>query len=121
MLLRFFWPTLVWTLFILVFTLIPGKALPSVSYAQIDKLVHFFFFAVLMILTSYSLQKVNDNKGLAINFLMIAFLYSITLGATIEVIQLVVPGRDFSFVDIFANCIGAGIGCLVFMLFRKKK
>ena len=121
MLIRFLWPTLVWTLFILILTLIPGSSLPSVSFFQIDKLVHIFFFSVLMILSSYSFNRLKGNRHFQLNYLLVAFLYCMCLGVLIEVLQLLVPGRDFSLADIIANMIGAAIGYLIYKVLQEQR
>jgi VanZ family protein len=103
-----------------VLTLIPGEDLPDVDFFQIDKVVHFFIFGVLMILSSYALKKTADIKGAPTNPLLRAALFSIGFGITIEFLQLFVPGRSFSVLDMLANSIGVGLGYLIFMLLKKR-
>lgn len=115
MFVRYLWPSVLWTLFILVLTLIPGESLPSVGLFQVDKLVHIFFFFVLMILSSYNLKQVYEHWPLSISSLLVSSVYSVGLGTGIEIAQRVVPGRNFSLLDILANCIGVGAGYFVFV------
>jgi len=121
MVFRFLWPSVLWSIFIFVLSLLPGEELPAVDIFQIDKLVHFFFFSVLMILTSYGIYKTSyfpkDSRHPAV----IGCAYSLTLGILIEIGQLYVPGRSFSYADMLANSIGAGIGYLFFVFLRKWK
>ncbi len=119
MLIRYLWPPIVWTLFILVLTLLPGRAIPNVGIFQIDKLVHIFFFSVLMVLLLYGLQKINEHRIFFVNLILIAIVYCIGLGIIIEILQLFVPGRDFSLLDIVADASGTGLGYLIFIFVRK--
>jgi VanZ family protein len=115
------WPAFAWSLIVLVLTLIPGEAVPDVGIFQIDKVVHFFIFGLLMILTCYGLHKVSALKGFPSNPLLTAGIYSIFFGMMIEIIQRYVPGRNFSIVDVIANTIGVGIGYLIFNFLKKRK
>jgi VanZ family protein len=121
MLIRYSWPGILWSLVVLVLTLIPGSAIPEVGISQVDKLVHFFIFGVLMILCSYGLKKTSDIKGAPLNPLLITGVYSICFGVMIEFIQKFVPGRSFSIADMLANSIGVGLGYLVFAWLKKRK
>jgi VanZ family protein len=121
MLIRYSWPAVAWSLVILILTLIPGRNIPNVGFFQIDKVVHFFIFGVLMILSSYGLTKVVDAKGNPVNPLLLTGLFSVGFGIMIEFLQLFVPGRSFSAADMLANSIGVGLGFLIFMLLKKWK
>jgi VanZ family protein len=121
MLIRYSWPAILWSLIVLVLTLIPGSAIPDVRIFQVDKLVHFFIFGVLMIFCSYALKKTADRKGIPLNPLLISGIYSVCFGVMIEFIQRFVPGRSFSIADMLANTIGVGLGYLVFVWLKKRK
>jgi VanZ family protein len=118
---KYSWPALLWSLIVLVLTLMPGQELPKVNFFQIDKLVHFLVFGIMMILSSYALQKTKDKTGKHANPLLIACLYSTGFGIMIEVLQRFVPGRNFSLADVLANSIGVGLGYLIFIFFKKRK
>ena len=117
---RYSWPALLWSLIILVLTLMPGRNLPKVDFFQVDKLVHFFLFGVLMVLSSYALKRAKALTGRPSKPTLIACIYSTIFGIMIEVLQLFVPGRSFSLADVLANSIGVGLGYLVFVLLKKK-
>jgi VanZ family protein len=120
MMLRYLWPAMLWSVVVLVLTLIPGEVVPDVDIVNIDKVVHFFIFGVLMIATAYGLLKTAAVKGYPAKPVLIATLYSISFGIAIEFIQRFVPGRSFSVFDMIANTIGVGIGYLVVMFVRKR-
>jgi VanZ family protein len=112
---------MVWSLIILVLSLVPGKELPEVHIFQVDKLVHFFFFSVLMVLTSYGIYKFNFLKKTILGPVLVGFIYSFGLGILIEILQQYVPGRSFSYADMLANSIGVGMGYVFFRIIRKWK
>jgi VanZ family protein len=122
MILRFLWPAILWTIIVLVLTLIPGRNLPDVRFFQFDKLVHIFIFAVMMLLTCYGLKKISEVKNRPVAPVRVAMIYSIIFGIGIEVIQQFVPGRSFSLADVLANCIGVALAYLIFnSVFKKRK
>ncbi len=117
---------IVWTLIILLLTILPGGYFPKVpSFMDLfspDKLVHFFIFGFLTILAimafgrQYSFQFLRSYKTL------IALIYSISLGAITELLQgLMNWGRQASIYDFIANTIGCFIGILIYNKVIKKK
>lgn len=117
---KYLWPAILWSLVILFITLTPGDKLPEVGIFQVDKLVHFFVFGLLMFLSSYGLFRVFQERNFTTNGVTVAAVYSIGLGLLVEVLQLFVPNRSFSVADVIANTIGAGIGYLVFRYYKRK-
>jgi VanZ family protein len=99
---KFMLPSLVWSITLLYVTLIPGKDVPSVTIS--DKVIHFGVFAGLIILTYYGLKK----EGISNPFIK-AILYSTTLAILTETLQLFIPGRNFSSLDLLANAAGVFI------------
>jgi VanZ family protein len=120
MLLKYLWPSIVWSLVILVITLTPGERLPEVGFFQVDKLVHFIVFGLLVFLTLYGSSKAVALKQGSINPILISLVYSIGLGILVEILQLFVPGRSFSLVDILANTIGTILGYYAFRYAKRK-
>src|SRR5690349_11411756 len=121
MILRFLWPAIVWSIVVLVLTLLPGEKLPEVPVFGIDKIVHFFIFGLLMILTAFGLYKISRQAGSIENPILISFIYSTLFGIAIEVIQQYVPNRSFSVYDIIANVIGVGLGSAVFNFWKRRQ
>lgn len=120
MLIRYTWPSVLWSIFILFLTLIPGQDLPEVKIFQVDKLAHCFVFAVLMVLSSYGLKRFSDIRGIPPNPVLLTTLYCIVFGVMIEVLQQLIPERRFSYGDMLANNVGVGLGYLGFIIIRKK-
>ena len=121
MMIRYLWPALLWSIIVLVLTLIPGDSLPEVDIFQVDKLVHFLIFGILMILSSYGLTKIKMKREMSINPHLMSGVYSIGFGIMIEFIQRFVPGRSFSIADMIANAIGVALGYFLFIILEKRK
>jgi VanZ family protein len=120
MLFKYFWPAILWSVVILVITLSPSEKLPDVGIFQVDKLVHFFVFGLLMFLIMFGAVKVWQDKNRDADIIRLSFAYSTGLGILVEILQLFVPSRSFSVVDIVANTIGTVIGYYVFRFARRK-
>jgi VanZ family protein len=118
---KFWLPAILWSITILILTLIPGDTLPDVPIFGIDKLVHFFIFGVLMIVSSYGIVRTSNTKGTLSKLLVITSLYSISFGIMVEILQRFVPGRSFSIPDMVANSIGVGLGYLIFKFMVRRK
>ena len=120
MILRYLWPAILWSVVVLILTLLPGEKLPDVPIFGIDKIVHFFIFGLLMILSAFGLYKISRQENSIQSPVLISLLYSVLFGIMIEVIQQYVPNRSFSVYDIIANVIGVGLGYLTFNIWRKR-
>jgi len=99
--------------------LIPGKSVPEVKIFQIDKLAHVFIFAVLMVLSLHGTFKYTKINSWGVNLFMLTGVTSMVFGLTIEIIQIVVPGRNFSLLDVVANTLGVGLGGIAFKLWGR--
>lgn len=121
MILRFLWPAILWSIIVLVLTLIPGENLPEVGIFQIDKLVHIFIFGMMMVLTSFGLKKLAGISGRPDYPGRVSAIYTLSFGIGVEVLQIFVPGRNFSLADVVANCIGVGLGYFIFSVGAKNK
>jgi len=69
-----------------------------------DKLNHFVAFFVLYVLLTFTFRKID---------IFHRFIISLTFGFFIEIIQYLLPNREFSLLDILANGIGIVLGILV--------
>lgn len=109
----------VWTIFILVVSLMPKEAMPKsnwMDFANFDKLSHLVSYAIFVFLWSKLLSvKVGRVKGARI-----AFYVSIALGVLMEFLQWQMnSGRYFEILDIIANIIGSIIGLTAFYKINK--
>jgi len=69
-----------------------------------DKANHFIAFMVLFMLLSFGYRHLNLIKKV-----MLLSLFAVQ----IEIVQYFIPCRSFSLLDIFADMVGIGIGCVV--------
>lgn len=82
---------------ILYFSLIPSQPIkPEIIY--FDKFQHFFAYLLLSFLT----YKTTKNK-------LLSFAIAGTYGLNIEIVQLFIPYRNFSFLDILMNYLGSAV------------
>ncbi len=114
LLLAIFWLTIITVLLV-----IPGSAFPSenwMSGIQLDKWVHIFLFALLVMLWVKGLWK---NYPTSFNYARLSFwvaTFAVIYGTCMEVVQYYfVPNRSFELNDIFADLIGSLIGYLIIM------
>ncbi len=81
-----------------------------------DKILHLFECAILGCLLAVALKKSQMSA-----YFVIAWVIGSFYGVTDEIHQSFVPGRDASFVDIIADCLGSFIGAKSSNLFIIKK
>lgn len=102
-----------WTGVIFYLCLSESTSLPNFNFEYKDKIIHFTFYFVFVLLWYRSNLKLN--KGVV--YLRNVFLLAILLGVLIEVMQkMFTKTRTFDWFDILANTIGA-FSCFVFIRF----
>jgi VanZ family protein len=113
-----------WALLILLLSLLPSKHIPEIEWwniISIDKLVHVFFYMVLVILLFIGFYKQYSFRFLRLNCIKTVLIIGITYGIAIEFIQsqLVYNGRFFELGDVAANVSGCFVGWGIFFLVYK--
>ncbi|MEA5519671.1 VanZ family protein [Limnoraphis robusta] len=117
-------------LFILFLTLFPFDFLTSVNFS-ITKLTHFFdhpsnsidFIGniFLFIPFGFGLTGWMYKKGLGKTVILVLVLFtSMAVSVTIEILQIFLPSRFSTYLDIFANSLGGLLGCLGAFRWREK-
>ncbi len=107
---------LAWTLMIVLALSVPGSGLPNVSVAHFDKVVHFFFFAVLAWAWMQALEAPINRRAL------IVLAAGITFAILTEVYQgALISGREADGLDALADSLGLTVSVLAFRLRRMKK
>lgn len=120
---RYYLPAIIWTLIILLLTLMPASDVPNTFMSRIphfDKLVHAGIFALFVILWYACIRKyfivkypADHNKYFhPIKALALIILIAILLGILIEITQKIWTSihRDFEWFDWVADIIGAFFG-----------
>jgi VanZ family protein len=100
-------PAVVWAAFIFVLSSLPD--LPSPPGGLTDKHGHVGMYGVLSALVLRGLSGVAW-PGVTIGTAVAAAGIATTYGATDEIHQRFVPGRESSWADLAADAVGAGIG-----------
>lgn len=104
---------------IIVFVVIATPLPPSETVGQLsysDKIVHFVLFGVFAYLVAINIKE----KFSLIKTLLVAFAVSGAYAYFAEIIQLVIPGRDYSLLDWAAGASGA-VGFLIIFYARNRK
>ena len=103
-------PAMAWAVFLMVAALAPSlgpiEDIDIVSHQ--DKLLHFFEYFVLAFLTAFALFRGTrrDREYIA----RLTFTSVAAYGVMLEVLQVLVPERDFSVLDLGVNVVGATVG-----------
>lgn len=98
--------TLVWAAVIFVTMVMPAVPGPEVPYlAEVGHFVEFFVLGLLLV-------KSFDRASL----LSAGLFY----GVFVETLQVNVPGRTFSFVDMIINVVGLAVGFFLFKTVMKR-
>jgi VanZ family protein len=121
MIIRFYWPAILWILLVLFLCTIPGDDLPSdplFEKIHLDKLVHIGLFGctVLLLCIGYYRSKGHISK-LTLTFIGLAGAF---YGLAIEYIQKYwAVHRSFDMSDVAADTLGVVMGIVAFNLVRK--
>jgi VanZ family protein len=112
------WRAILWSIIIIVCSVIPGNNLPDSSLPYVDKLVHFmlYFIFALFLMSGFSRQYGNSSEkksGMSGKFYLYSFTIAITLGILLELIQEK-TGRSKEYSDMIANALGALISPALF-------
>ena len=89
---------------------LPANSIPNLQVS--DKLIHFFLYLGLGLLTTYffySLKFFNSRLKIIVITLGFVALY----GLSDEIHQLFVVGRNFEVLDLFADILGGSSGSLI--------
>lgn len=114
-------PGIVWALLILILCTVntPDIYIPPVwDLFTFDKVVHFIFYSILIILFYRGLDKLNADR----RYYQLFFIACVLYGGFIEVIQATCfPNRSGDVPDFIANTIGCIIGVLVFAGYQRAR
>jgi VanZ family protein len=116
----FVWiPTYIWAAIIFIFTILPFKG-PELVPSFSDKIFHFLEYLLLAVLLTRSLF-LELEKLFPVTICLFALILAGVYGILMELIQVLVPGRYPSLIDIFANFGGIIAGIIIgkFILWQK--
>lgn len=108
-----------WFVLLLFGTLTPASELPDIGFNVNDKLIHLFVFFFLTILLLIAAKRENFLRISSGKFIQVVSVIVVLIGASTEVLQNYIPGRQMDLADMVANIIGVLIGVITFRLFNK--
>jgi VanZ family protein len=116
-----YWPAILWAFIIFILTIAPSNQIPEPPDwgFSIDKVVHFLIFMVLNLLLLFT-RHVKDRTWNQQQLIQIIILLS-TYGFILELLQILVPARNFSWFDLAANVMGVIAGNFIYLGIVKLK
>lgn len=120
-----FWIRTVFVLSVLgglvYFSIVPAPGTGSVSHGPFGVIsysmwLHFLGYMGLAIAFSYASHTVPRPHS---QVLFGVFVVTVGCGAAVEMLQLTLPTRTFSILDILVNALGAGVGVILWYLFDR--
>lgn len=123
MIIKNFYPGIVWGIIIFILSAIPGNYFPKVQrfadWLSFDKIVHiglYFVFCFLILKGIYKQYHHNKKK------LFFGLLFVVMFGGVMEVMQhYLFIGRNGNIFDFFANLIGCLLSYTLFLFIQRKK
>ena len=114
---NFFWFAIIWTVLITIASLVSFNSIPKVKIVGSDKMIHFLFYLVFVILWGLAKKQIYFNRKYDFLIVVIAIIY----GIIIEVLQSVLTStRQADFYDVLANAIGAIFGLVILLIMKSK-
>lgn len=118
MFLRHTFLAIVWALLILLLSALPGEDFPDLSFWSLlsfDKVVHAFFYAVLVELMIVGFIKQYTFRRLRFSAVTVSVILGIFYGGLIEFLQATAfRSRQGDVMDWIADTVGSLVGMLVF-------
>lgn len=113
---KFLFLAITWTVFVTVASLVSFNSVPKVKVIGSDKVVHFLFYLVFVVL--WSLTK--KQTYFKINYSLLIVFVAIVFGIIIEILQgVLTKTRQADFYDVLANLLGAIVGFIALYWLKK--
>jgi len=113
---KFLFLAITWTVFVTVASLVSFNSVPKVKVIGSDKVVHFLFYLVFVVL--WSLTK--KQTYFKINYSLLIVFVAIVFGIIIEILQgVLTKTRQADFYDVLANSLGAIVGFIALYWVKK--
>ncbi|MFD2935739.1 VanZ family protein [Spirosoma flavum] len=103
------WLAIIWTVIMLIGCLTPHEQVPDELATWNDKVLHIAIFALFA-----GLWRLVGSSIISV------VIAGVLFGALIEVLQYFLPiNRSADWLDLFADCVGTGIGVLLAQVWRR--
>lgn len=117
---RFYILSILWAIVTTILILLPGSTMPDTGgLLAFDKVAHTIVFAILSLLAIVGSTKHKIAHSLRTNTIFYALGSCISYGIMLELIQALIPDREFDLLDIVANISGVFVGAFVFYIIYK--
>ena len=114
---NFLFLAVTWTVFITVASLVSFNSIPKVKVVGSDKVVHFLFYLIFVVL--WSLAK--KQTCFKIKYSLLIVVIAIVFGIIIEILQgVLTQNRQADVYDALANSAGAFLALLVIFWLNSK-
>lgn len=123
MIVKNFWPGIVWGIIIFILSAMPGNYIPQVqsfaNWVSLDKIVHLsLYFVFCYLLLKGILTQYHHNK----KKLLFGLLFVVMFGGVMEIMQhYLFIGRNGNILDFFANLVGCLLSYALFLFIQRKK
>jgi VanZ family protein len=115
--LRAYGPAVAYAALIFTFSSIPSLKSPDLGISFEDKIYHLIEYAGF----GFLLQRgIDGSRGRSLKRILLVFIIGAGFGASDEIHQLFVPGRQCDLFDFFADAAGFTAGQALFLLLRTR-
>jgi len=106
---------------LIYYSIVPAPGSGSITYGPLGMIpysmwLHFLGYMGLAIVLSYASATVRRPQS---QILLGVFVVTVGCGIAVEVLQLTLPTRTFSVLDMAINALGAGVGVTLWYLFDR--
>jgi VanZ family protein len=107
---------IIWTALIVFLSVLPSEDIKDIDLPYFDKVGHFFLYASWSFLIIFSLTKDYFSKSRKLKIYLGTFIAAIMIGISLEIVQkYFTEDRNFDFLDIVSNLLGALFGIIIFL------
>jgi VanZ family protein len=107
---------IIWTALIVFLSVLPSEDIKDIDLPYFDKVGHFFLYASWSFLIIFSLTKDYYSKRRKLKIYLGTFIAAIVIGILLEFVQkYFTEDRNFDFLDIVSNLLGALFGIIIFL------
>jgi VanZ family protein len=117
-----FWKSIIWFIFILFSTLLPGTGSNRIRlFPHADKLIHLFLFLVFSLLLISDARRIINTSSIEKKVFSLVLWIAVSTGMFTELVQyLFIAERSGSLADFIADIIGIMAGLVIYKIITIK-